>query len=156
MTSDIFWTGFYEFMTLLSLGLTPPAIVASIVTAWKWRHDHTAYMRSENPTAAQTINAGIFRGFVGAFVDNLWWGFAWSFDYLGMEGPRNFFFTYGVFSNVFFRQIATTWAGSLHIRAEAMSISGEARSKAVVNYWKLVGFTCALSFAFVLFLTSIK
>ena len=34
-----------------------------------------------------------------------------------MEGPRNFFFIYGVVVNVVFRQGALIWSGFLHIKA---------------------------------------
>lgn len=150
MDFETLWGAFYEFMVLLSLGLTPPALVASFVTALKWRNEHKAYMRADNPTETQTINAGIFRGFAGSFVDNLWWGFAWSFDYLGMEGPRNFFFAYGVMSNVFFRQSATIWAATLHLRAEAMShhLKTE-RQAARLEYKRIIVMTAVLTSVYI-------
>ena len=107
----------YDFLTLFSLGLTVPAMTMAIMVLFTFHKEFILYKQAENPTKGQTIIAGIYRGFFGAVVDNAWWGAAWTFDYLGMEGPRNFFFIYGVVVNVVFRQGALIWSGFLHIKA---------------------------------------
>jgi hypothetical protein len=62
------------------------------------------------------MTLGICIGFMGNFVDNLYWGFPWTFNYL--ESPisqvlnRN-----GVFPNLVFRQGFGILAAYCHIRA---------------------------------------
>lgn len=112
------WEQFYSFVTLLSLAATVPALMISALVVITWHKEFILFRSSKNPTSSQKLIGGIYRGFVGSFIDNLWWGFAWTFNYIGLEFWRDVFFAYGVFCNVIFRQGALIWAGWLHIDAE--------------------------------------
>ena len=112
---------FYDFMTLLSLGLSVPAIYVCSLVLIRWHSEYVIYVESQNRVPSQLLIGGIYIGFFGSLGDNLWWGFAWTFDYLELEEYRDFFFKYGVYNNVVFRQSALVYAGFLHICAEALS-----------------------------------
>ena len=112
--------------TLLSLSATWPALTVCVMVLMSWHSQYIAYCKSQHRTPSATLIAGVWIGFFGSMIDNAWWGFAWSFDYIDTgEGLihwwRNFFFKYGVFPNTFFRQGALIWAGVLHVSAENMS-----------------------------------
>lgn len=62
------------------------------------------------------ILLGICLGFAGNFVDNLYWMFPWTANYL--EDPRTgVLVSFGVFPNLIFRQGLTIAAAYCHLRA---------------------------------------
>lgn len=151
------WEYFYSFVTLLSLGLSLPAMAIAALVIFGWHKEFVLYKQTKNPTSEQRLIAGIYRGFVGSLIDNAWWFFAWTFDYLDMEFWRNVFFAYGVFCNVIFRQGALIWAGYLHIEAENMSKKTRKAIKKARRRSKMVIIqSIVMAFIFVAFLFLIK
>jgi uncharacterized membrane protein len=76
---------------------------------------------------------GVVTGFFGAILDNIWWGFAWSADFINPDSSfKQFFFDYGVYSNTIARQTLGVIAALCHIASAAM-----AQDKMVkrVTYW---------------------
>ena len=62
------------------------------------------------------IIAGIFFGFAGNLIDNIYWAIPWSSNYLGLKYTEDLI-KFGVFPNIFFRQILTAFAAYCHLRA---------------------------------------
>lgn len=106
--------------TLISLGLTFPALAVCILVMRAWRGRYLEYCRSKTQDPSLMLIAGVYISFFGSMVDNSWWGVAWSLSYL--EHPWEYFFFHnGVYPNIMFRQTTLIWAGLLHISAENMS-----------------------------------
>ena len=58
-------------------------------------------------------------GFIGNFFDNIYWGIAWTVEFLNRDEPNDWF-KYGVASNIPFRQLAGITAATCHIAAAIM------------------------------------
>ena len=59
---------------------------------------------------------GICFGFAGNLVDNLYWMFPWTANYLGLSSTPDLV-NFGVFPNLLFRQTLTSVAAYCHLRA---------------------------------------
>jgi len=108
---------------LISLVLTIPTLVFAVwvVVIFAPRHFNLkdvwkALKTGEGVSDTQLLLAGICVGFIGAFVDNFYWGIAWGSDFL-KRPETDFWFGNGVYPNIFFRQGAGVLAASLHIFA---------------------------------------
>lgn len=87
---------------------------------------------------------GITFGFVGAFVDNLYWGVAWLSAYL--DWPTSpWWFANGVIPNIVFRQGAGVLAAALHIYAHTRG-----RTDQSTHLVSLIGAATLLSAALLL------
>ena len=64
----------------------------------------------------QLLLGGICIGFIGAFIDNLYWGIAWGSEFLNLE-LASFWFSNGVYPNIFFRQGCGILAATMHLYA---------------------------------------
>lgn len=113
--------------TVLSLWLTWPALFICVMVLMAWHTEYISYCMSKNRAPSQLLIAGVFIGFCGSFVDNTYWGIAWSLDFIGapegsqVDAWRDWFFHNGVYPNVAFRQSALLYAGVLHTLSEIMS-----------------------------------
>jgi hypothetical protein len=121
-----------ELFTLLSLGLTPMTILANCAVISLWYTPFVRALSTREKTAVGWLIIGVVINFSGGVIDNIWWGIAWSYNYLNNTGEiKEFFFTNGVYSNTFFRQM-TGIAGALcHIKSGITSES---------NWFKIVTF----------------
>lgn len=95
--------GFHEIVTLFSLWLTPMTIIACGFVVYKFYEGFKKSIKIEQKTDLQWFIIGIVIGFVGDFSDNLYWGLAWTADYLQLAS-RDALFDSGVYSNSIFRQ----------------------------------------------------
>lgn len=111
-----------DFVTFLSLALTPPTIVVAIAVVFIFYKSFQNALSANERTERHWLIAGVFIGFFGGVFDNAYWGIAWAADYLD-HPSRDFWFANGVFSNLPFRQIATLAAAYCHIRAAVDSNS---------------------------------
>lgn len=110
----------HEIVTLLSLSLTAPVLVASIaVVALWWRSAMNAFFE-EHKTGTSWFVIGVVLSFLGSVIDNSYWFVAWLYDYLGRDEAQSLFRN-GVYSNLPFRQGLTLLAAMCHIIA-AVSI----------------------------------
>lgn len=112
----------HETVTLMSLALTPPTIIASIAVLSIWYQSTRKALANRQKTEMHWLIIGVFIGFTGSVVDNAYWGIAWATDFVG-HTSKDWLFHYGVFSNLPFRQIATLAAAYCHIRAALTSNS---------------------------------
>ena len=112
----------HDLATLLSLGMTWPALAVCMLVLTSWYQQYIVYCKAVVKKPSMMLIAGVMIGFAGSMVDNFWWGLAWTADYIAPEHPvRDFLFLNGVYPNIFFRQGALIWAGMLHINPENMS-----------------------------------
>lgn len=106
----------HDFVTLLSLALTPLTILASAAVIYFFYKPFVRACSSRDKDAVQWMILGVVIGFAGSILDNIWWGFAWSADYLDNTSAfRHFMFDHGVYSNAFARQAMGIIAGLCHI-----------------------------------------
>lgn len=136
----------HQLFTGVSLAATSPTIAVAGMVLWRWHARYVAYCREEFKTPSLTLIAGVYWSFIGSFVDNSWWGVAWSLDYQGVPSGENWWFENGVFSNVLFRQGTGLKAGLLHLHADWLSLEDRElrqrvgqRAKAVLVVAVLLG-----------------
>lgn len=105
-----------EIANLISLALTVPYLYLCWKVLSYYGKGAWLSARRSHPTAVEWLIIGVCVGFLGSALDNIWWGIAWFGDLLGLPF-RDFFFTYGVASNVFARQAAGVMSALCHIAA---------------------------------------
>lgn len=111
-----------ELAELISLALTAPAVILSCVVLYLFCSQAGKALFTQNKSAVQWFAMGIFIGFLGSVLDNVYWSIPWSLDYLNNDNA-SYFFQRGAYFNIFFRQIAGIAAGYCHIRC-ALSYNG--------------------------------
>tara|TARA_R110000824_G_scaffold238429_2_gene427219 strand:- start:2626 stop:3057 length:432 start_codon:yes stop_codon:yes gene_type:complete len=128
---------------LISLTLTVPTIILSAWVVIEYGRPAVKALRGilagSEVTTEQLLILGISVGFIGAFFDNIYWGFAWLADYTGHPW-RDLLFNGGVFANIPFRQGAGILAACLHLYAAG-------RGAQINNNKKVVYFIAALTAA---------
>lgn len=103
-------------MTLLSLSLTPMTIISAMSVIYLWFASFKGAVKDNERTAVGWLIIGVVINFSGSVMDNIYWGFAWSSDYVNRGSDmREFFFNYGVYSNTFFRQITGVLGALCHV-----------------------------------------
>lgn len=135
----------YNFVTLLSLGLTPLTIIGCCAVVYIWRKAAIKALKTREKTEVSWIILGVVVGFAGSFIDNLYWGLAWASDYAHLT-PRDWLFKNGVYSNTPFRQVATIIAAVCHIRAGMLSTETILRWVLYIGAFTGILFTVTLFF----------
>lgn len=105
-----------EAVTLLSLALTVPAVMGCIGVILLWKDSAVDALQQQERLALHWFILGVTVGFLGSLVDNVYWGIAWTADYLG-HSSRDAWFYNGVYPNLIFRQACLSFAAYCHIRA---------------------------------------
>lgn len=109
-----------DLVEFVSLTLTVPTLLVGVWVLWVYGPSALRSLRSwshgNTPEYHSLLIVGIVVGFLGSVLDNAYWGAAWSSEFFDHES-RDSLFQYGVWSNVPFRQLAGTAAGSLHVWA---------------------------------------
>lgn len=147
---------FHSVMTLISMGLTSPALTVCVLVLMSWHVSYVEYCRTRSKDPSLMLIAGVYIGFFGSMVDNAWWGLAWSFDYLS-HPYRDFFFHNGIYPNTFFRQGALIWAGILHVSAENLSRKTKgARDLATRNTRRIIVISAIVGLAYMALLFAMK
>ena len=144
-----------DLMTLISLGLTIPAVIICMGVIKLWHHQYVNYCTTKNRTPSLFLIAGVYISFCGSLVDNTWWGVAWTLDYLS-HPYTDWWFENGVYSNVFFRQTALIYAGILHIHAENMSRDEPSRTQSLKLSKNIILGGMSLGCLFMVILLSLK
>ena len=102
-----------DLIELLSLGFTVPTIVLSLNVVRIFGRRAIDSLKCKRWGVIDLFILGITVGFVGSTLDNLYWGAAWTADYLDWE-IKETLFQWGAWSNIPNRQITTTLAAFLH------------------------------------------
>ena len=98
---------------LQSLALTAPVLVLCAFVIYECLHPLKTSIKGSQ---MRWILFGICFGFAGNLVDNLYWMFPWTANYLGLSSTPNLV-NFGVFPNLLFRQTLTSIAAYCHLRA---------------------------------------
>lgn len=134
-----------DFIVLLSMGLTPATIISAIMVVYLFWHPFVKALNTKDRSAVNWMIIGVTVNFTGGVLDNLWWAFAWSGDYVAADSFfRHFFFENGAYSNVIFRQGCGIIGALCHIRSA--QVAGHERVKKVAIFSAIVGllFVCFL------------
>lgn len=109
---------FLELSEIISLGLTAPTIflACAVIVRWFDAAASSFATHKENRTSHQWFIIGVFISFLGQAADNLWWGVAWTAEFLGLPF-RDSLFDYGVVSNIPCRQLTGIIAAFCHLKA---------------------------------------
>jgi len=101
---------------IISLVLTTPTVflAAAVFIVW-WRAAADSFRREERESIHWFI-LGVFISFVGQFLDNIYWGIAWSLSFTDSEF-REDYFQNGVYYNIFARQMCGCLAAFFHLLA---------------------------------------
>lgn len=98
---------------LQSLALTAPVLVLCAFVIYECLHPLKTSIKGSQ---MRWILFGICFGFLGNLVDNLYWMFPWTANYLGLSSTPDLV-NFGVFPNLLFRQTLTSVAAYCHLRA---------------------------------------
>lgn len=100
-----------KIIELISLALTAPTMVGALAVVLLWS---PSLRKVQN--GRDWILLGVIISFVGQFLDNGYWGMAWTLEFL--EHPwQETVFQYGALANIPSRQIAGTAAAYCHLKA---------------------------------------
>lgn len=112
-----------DFFTLFSLFLTPLTIIAAGAVVWQWLPVAIQGYKKHggHPSERDLLIAGVAIGFIGGFMDNLYWGITWSLDYVS-HPTKSWWFEHGVWSNTVFRQGLGITAAWLHLVAASLLV----------------------------------
>ena len=107
---------FYTSAEFISLVLTVPTVILGALVVWYYSPRAIKALRKpcKTLTEIEMLIIGITVGFMGAVVDNIYWGLAWFHEMIGSESSP-WWFKNGVLSNVPFRQTAGVVAGAFHL-----------------------------------------
>lgn len=134
-----------DVVEFISLTLTVPTLALSFWVLFVFGPQSLktffGIFRGMQSTPPELLVMGISVGFLGAFLDNAYWGLAWSADFFKLE-TRDVLFDFGAWANIPFRQAAGIAAATLHL---SKHISAEPFRREV--YWGIWGFTllCGLT-----------
>lgn len=124
-----------DLVTIASMGLTLTTVVGCLGVIYMWWGAAWKAWKTSHRTELHYFIMGVSIGFFGALVDNVYWGFAWFAEFIN-HPYRDSLFDYGVYSNLFFRQLCTILAAAFHIQAAVESTSRTFRI-IVVGGWVL-------------------
>lgn len=109
----------------ISLGLTVPTVVFSaMVVVMFFKSAIQAIKRGRERDAIDWLKLGIWIGFVGSSIDNIYWGFAWSCSFVG-SSLTGWAFNNGVYFNIPFRQLSGILAAYCHVRCAVEMTKGK-------------------------------
>lgn len=132
----------HDVVTLLSLLMTPPTIIACLAVAYLFVTGAKSSLFEKDKSSTNWMILGIFVSFIGSTIDNLYWGLAWSLEYLNSPLSEDAF-SNGVYSNLPFRQATTLVAALCHIKA-AVDTDNQLLRATLISGWGL-GIVLALS-----------
>lgn len=98
---------------LQSLALTAPVLVLCAFVIYECLHPLKTSIKGSQ---MRWILFGICFGFAGNLVDNFYWMFPWTANYLKLPITIDLV-NFGVFPNLLFRQTLTSIAAYCHLRA---------------------------------------
>lgn len=109
---------------LASLVLTAPTLILAFAVLWIWGPAAKAAVRQGMTSSQDWFLIGVCLGFVGSFIDNLFWAFPWTASFLGLDSQGTLF-EMGVYFNIPFRQGLGILAAFCHLKAAETSFDGE-------------------------------
>jgi hypothetical protein len=110
--------------TFLSLVLSPAKIILCLLVLTHWLPVGWKSFKAGSLKPHDWLIVGVVVGFGGEIFDDIYWLFAWHFDYTS-HPLRDWFFTHGSVSNVFSRQIAGILSAICHIISAYLLIKSQ-------------------------------
>lgn len=131
---------------VISLVWTWPVLILGIGVVLHWSPSvYRMLTTRKDMEGYDWLVLGVTVSFFGMVIDNAWWGIAWTVDYLQWS-CKDWWFRHGVYSNVFFRQLAGAYAAYCHMRA----FYCEQRPGNKVNYWMSISLAVGVLYGAVL------
>jgi hypothetical protein len=125
----------HQLAELISLSLTLPTLVLAAVVVYIW--GPSVYIRPKSDS--EWFILGVVAGFIGSFLDNLYWSVPWTSSFLGLEYTSTLMMS-GVYFNIFFRQGLGIFAGYCHLKAANSRDAGRMSSlNSILAYANLAG-----------------
>ena len=135
-----------EIAELISLFLTTPTIVLGIVVLLMWGPSATQSIANRSKLdGTQWFILGVTIRFLGQVLDNAYWGLAWADAFITGDHESTLF-KYGVYPNIFSRQLCGTLAAYCHIKSALLHQHKDPR--------KLISGGCAALFILSVVVTS--
>ena len=116
-----------EWATLISLALTPLAILASLGVIVLWARSGRDALLQRDRVDRDYFILGVMIGFIGSLMDSIYWGIGWTLKYTSHPGWDDWL-DEGALNNLIFRQGATALAAICHIKAGLVAESVLLRS----------------------------
>lgn len=131
-----------DIIIFLSLATTPVTIIMCIAVCAVWRKSAIDAIIHKPKSDLDWFIVGVFIGFLGSTLDNIYWGIAWSLNFTN-SSYKEWVFNHGAWSNLPFRQITTTVAAICHLMAATHTnrilLKWLAWVSAVVSFIFLIG-----------------
>lgn len=126
---------------LVSLAETWPTLFSSALVFFWWKGllKKAVLKNHRDWVGIDFFVLGICISYMGGFLDNLYWGVAWTCDFLMLEA-KEFVFSRGVYSNIPFRQTAQTVSAYLHLRGIMIHLFWNPDDGENKIFWKQVRF----------------
>lgn len=105
---------------VISLILTTPTILLAAAVFVVWWRSAVAAIRVRERESIHWFIMGVFFGFIGQFLDNIYWGIAWSLSFADSD-LKDAYFENGVYYNIISRQLCGTVAAFFHLLAAVKS-----------------------------------
>jgi len=106
----------HKIAEVISLGITPSTVILSAGVLVLWGKETLCVLKNGPNSSQCWFILGVSTSFLGAMVDNLYWGAAWTAEFFNLSCSRELFMS-GVYSNIIFRQVLGSVAAYCHIRA---------------------------------------
>ena len=131
-----------DYAELISLGLTAPTIVISVLVIYLWGPSAFKILCGGIPrNATDWFILGVTIGFVGSVGDNFYWGVAWTCSYLQLDITDSLI-QQGVYWNIFLRQLCGTIAAYCHVRSYSINNAHDSKAKlAAINLIMFLSWT---------------
>ena len=116
MNTDIDLLAIGEYVSLV---LTVPTVTLALLVLKHYGPRAKVALRKvrdpkEKLNEIDYLVLGIFFGFCGSMLDNVYWGVSWTAAFLGLPF-KDTLFAFGTIPNIPFRQLAGTVAAILHL-----------------------------------------
>lgn len=138
---------------LISNGLAIPTILLSLLVVLFWFKSAKTSIKAEIKTSEQWFILGVFIGFLGESIDNIYWTLAWTAQYLEWT-IAPVLMEKGVFSNIPFRQGLGIVAAYCHVRS-ALQFRKEERHVGGLHYILAVSIFFGFIFSMALVFTTL-
>jgi len=145
----------YDLAEMISLFLTPAALYVCIATVSLFFQNAIRLFYKDHRQAVHWFAMGIVVGFTGSFLDNSYWGAAWSSKFINSI-HADWWFANGAIANIPFRQMALIIAGYCHIRAGISYVDDVADSQEVKQLHSHLIVSFVVGFAYVAILLWVR
>ncbi len=141
-----------EVAAFIHNALTIPMIIVSLFVVYLWfSPSKDVIKRGGKLTSEAWFIVGVFSGFLGESLDNIYWMIAWTMSYMHSSAADSMI-EHGILSNIPFRLILGIFAGYCHVRS-ALSYRNSEEQRTSYNMMLAVAIALGLIYStFLVFL----